>query len=462
MNIAQIIHAFPPESVGGSEFYLLALCQELEKRHQISVFYRVADAALPEYRIVKETYQGLPVYKLNHTFREADSFEKSYRDQVIDREFGRFLDEVRPDVLHVHHLTCLSTTMLGEARARGIPVVYTLHDYWLMCHLGQLLTREMGRCDGPSVEGCLQCLAPQIVQFQPGYQQLSQRYHALHTPLRRILSPLKGIVKRLAQWLPMDGLDGNHELSGHVETRLQHFKALLTQVDLLIAPSSSLRERFIRFGASPEKIRLVRNGYQTSLFDGHRRTTSTRLRFGYIGTLLLSKGVHVLAEAFNGIQEDEIELKIYGDFVPYHFFESYPDYLKGLITNPRVRLMGGFRHDEISRILEEIDVVVVPSIWYENLPLTIQEAFLAGIPVVASNVGGMADLVQDGVNGLLFQVGDPHDLRRVIRRLIDHRELLDQLRSGIPAVIPMERHAEELEQIYQELCSVAAVSVRSR
>ncbi|MCZ7625573.1 MAG: glycosyltransferase [Candidatus Methylomirabilis sp.] len=94
---------------------------------------------------------------------------------------------------------------------------------------------------------------------------------------------------------------------------------------------------------------------------------------------------------------------------------------------------------------------MVPSIWCENSPLTIQEAFLAGIPVVTSDIGGMAELVQDGVNGLLFKVGDPQDLQRVLRRLIAHRGLVEHLREGIPVVTPMGRHAAELEALYESV-----------
>lgn len=451
MRIAQVIHAFPPESVGGSELYLLNLCHELIKRHEVSVFYRIARPDLAEYLVIRDSYQGLPVFKLNRTFRGVGSFEQAYRDSMIDREFGRFLDEIRPDVVHVHHLTCLSTTMLVEAKRRDIPVLYTHHDFWWMCHLGQLLRPGLERCEGPSREGCLTCLLPQILWYSTTYGAMARGHHTAGPTLQRLLSPLKGLAKQAFQWLSSDdGSDGEGSLV-EVERRLEHFREMLGFVDLFISPSGWLRDRFIQWGMSPAQIVLLRNGYRTERFADYRRTPSSRLRFGYIGNLLLSKGVHVLVEAFNGIEDDGVELKIYGEYVPYHFFPSYDEYLKKLITNPRIRLMGGYRHDEIARILEEIDILVVPSIWYENSPLTIQEAFLAGIPVLASNIGGMAEMVQDGVNGLLFKVGDPQDLQRVLRRLIEHRELLEQLSKGIPAVIPMGRHAAELEALYESV-----------
>lgn len=451
MRIAQVIHAFPPDNIGGSELYLLNLCRELITRHEVHVFYRIARPDLPEYLVVRDSYEGLPVSKLNRTFREVRSFEQTYRDGMIDREFGRFLDEIQPDIVHVHHLTCLSTTMLMEAKRRDIPVLYTHHDFWWMCHLGQLLRPGSERCEGPSRDGCLTCLLPQLLPYSATYGAMARGYHAAGPLLQRVLSPIKGLAKQAFRRLSSnDGSDGD-AFSVEVEKRLHHFREMLGLVDLFISPSEWLRDRFVQWGIPPTRLIQLRNGYPIERFADYRRTPSSGLRFGYIGNLLLSKGVHVLVEAFNGVEANDVELKIYGDFVPYHFFPSYDEHVKGLITNSRIRLMGGYRHQEIARILEGIDVLVVPSIWCENSPLTIQEAFLAGIPVVTSDIGGMAELVQDGVNGLLFKVGDPQDLQRVLRRLIEHRGLVEHLREGIPVVTPMGRHAAELEALYESV-----------
>ena len=106
---------------------------------------------------------------------------------------------------------------------------------------------------------------------------------------------------------------------------------------------------------------------------------------------------------------------------------------------------------DIAKMLSETDVIVVPSIWYENSPLTIHEAFMAHIPVITANIGGMAELVQDGINGLLFQVGDPKDLARKMQKVIDDPRLIERLSSRIDSVIPMENHVLEIRKIYRTL-----------
>jgi glycosyltransferase involved in cell wall biosynthesis len=99
--------------------------------------------------------------------------------------------------------------------------------------------------------------------------------------------------------------------------------------------------------------------------------------------------------------------------------------------------------------------VVVPSIWFENSPLTIQEAQIAGVPVITSNQGGMAELVRDGVDGLHFRLGDPDDLYRVLASVVDHPERLESLRRNAPSVPTIEEQAASLCEHYRSAGSVA-------
>lgn len=113
--------------------------------------------------------------------------------------------------------------------------------------------------------------------------------------------------------------------------------------------------------------------------------------------------------------------------------------------------MGGYRHWNIADIMAEIDVLVVPSIWNENSPLTIHETFLSKTPIIATDIGGMAELVQDGINGLLFKTGSTRDLREKIERIIRHPDLIGGLSKNIRPVKTIEENAGEIERLYREL-----------
>jgi glycosyltransferase involved in cell wall biosynthesis len=101
--------------------------------------------------------------------------------------------------------------------------------------------------------------------------------------------------------------------------------------------------------------------------------------------------------------------------------------------------------------MESVDWVVVPSIWWENSPLVIQEAFLYGRPVICSDIGGMAEKVTDGKNGLHFRTGDPASLAQVIQRAVSSPALWDELRLGVPRVYTLNEQVSRLTKLYREL-----------
>ena len=118
---------------------------------------------------------------------------------------------------------------------------------------------------------------------------------------------------------------------------------------------------------------------------------------------------------------------------------------------PGIMFHGPYRNDQLEDILSTIDVVVVPSVWFENSPFTIQEAFGAGCPVITANVGGMAELVRHGVEGLQFQIGDAADLRRQLQVVIDHPELLQQFRKNLPSLPDLNGQADLVRREYRRL-----------
>jgi glycosyltransferase involved in cell wall biosynthesis len=143
-----------------------------------------------------------------------------------------------------------------------------------------------------------------------------------------------------------------------------------------------------------------------------------RLRFSFIGSIMPHKGVDVLVDAFSRVSGRDAELRVYGD--PGYAPDYYANVV-GRARNGSVRFMGKFDNDDVYRILQETDALVVPSVWCENSPLTMHEAVLAGVPVIASNIGGMAELVRRTGNGLLFEVASVDDLHAKIDSLIAER-----------------------------------------
>jgi len=204
-------------------------------------------------------------------------------------------------------------------------------------------------------------------------------------------------------------------------------------------------------GVPADKISYSDYGMDRVHAPRSRPTPPGKLTFGYIGTLMPTKGVHVLIDAFLKLPEGRAELRIYGP-APNKYHLGYLRMLEQKTGSRNdIALLGEYKMEAIGDILCEVDAVVVPSIWHENSPLTIHEAFLAGVPVITSNIGGMAELVSDGVNGLHFKVGDAEDLSSKLMMLIENPAMATELSAHVPTIKSIEENAAELEAMYDEL-----------
>jgi glycosyltransferase involved in cell wall biosynthesis len=227
-----------------------------------------------------------------------------------------------------------------------------------------------------------------------------------------------------------------------------HTRRIFRDADLFLAPSEFLLRRYVSCGLPAHKIVHARNG-MLRYPAVPRRKPACQIRFGYIGAIHVHKGIELLLDAFRGLGE-RATLQVFGSAFGSPVSESYWRRIQDGQT-PGVIFRGDYENADIARILAEFDVVVVPSLWYENAPLTIQEAFMFGVPVITADKGGMAELVRDGINGLHFRLGDAADLREKMLHIIDHPEILDHLKCGIPEVTDIEEHAVQLRGHYEEL-----------
>ena len=175
------------------------------------------------------------------------------------------------------------------------------------------------------------------------------------------------------------------------------------------------------------------------------------VRFGYVGTLVGFKGVHVLIDAFNQLRkrrpELRAELRIHGNL------EWFPDYSRPLVegADERIEFLGAFDNLEAHLVYASMDVLVVPSIWWENAPITIHEAIITGTPVITSDFGGMADFIKHGENGLLFRVGDAEDLSSKLEYLAEEPSRLAELRQPAVPMKTMASDAADMERRYERL-----------
>jgi glycosyltransferase involved in cell wall biosynthesis len=447
MRILQIVHSPPLFTQAGTEIYTHNLSVELSKKHKIYIFSRTCNLEQKEYEIKKEAFSGLTVYTINNTFKNCDSFKMLYQNEIIDQKFEEVLREVRPDVVHIQHLNYLSIGLIKKITERRIPIALTFHDYWWMCPRPHLFKKDYRPCDKAIVskfdQECLSCVNEMLM--------IRKNFKSIYNCIRRILPTFIVLSFKKIYFSLMGFAYSDNNLISKLQERAHDIKCLMDSINIFIAPTECIRKNYIEFGIPGEKIKLSCHGFNINLFNGLQKNRNHKLRFAFIGTILPAKGPHVLIESFNGIQDKNAQLMIYGNLRSFIGFEHYLPYLKKIIKNKNIMFMDGFDNRQIASIFQKIDVLVVPSLWLENSPLVIQEAFLAKTPVIASRIGGITELVLDGVNGLLCDPGDVHGLQEKIERIIDNPDLIQKFKENMPQVKSIEDNAREMEEIYQEI-----------
>lgn len=445
MKIILPVHHFPPRYSAGAELYTFRLARWLIKHgHDAEVVcIESIDQGIPgELQVVQDSYQGITVWRLAFNLIDAPERQRwNYDNPLIGAWFGGYLKRTRPDIVHFQAGYLLGIAPLEAAHHLGVASVLTLHDYWFLCPRITLLQGDGTLCttipENPA--GCAWC----ILQEQQRYQ-VADRMSG-------------GLVASIAQGLLL------RDESAVIAERRKRLLAALALPDAVIAPSHFLAKQFAPF-IQPERMQVSRYGLDLGSFPVQPAHTDTdALRIGYVGQIAPHKGVHLLIEAFGKLnpQRRSLELHIYGGL------DAQPHYTKRIrnlgLGDTRINWHGRFEHQRIAEILSTLDVVVVPSTWYENSPLAIMEAQAAGIPVVTSSLGGMAELVRDGLDGLHFQAANSHDLARQLQRLIDEPDLLPLLRSNIAKPRTIDNEMETLLAIYQRVlaqCSQMCQEVR--
>lgn len=457
MRVLFVVHDYLPNHPSGTEIYTAQLARRLRERgHEVRVLTTEKDIARPDGEVVVREWEGIEVEEwTNNLFYER--FAETWRYPQAEEALSRTLAAFRPDVVHFMHLLYLSATLPALAREHGAAVVMTLHDFWLQCpRFGQRLHPDGTTCDTIVRERCAECLS----RFKFAQTPLERRVAGGVSTVNRVLGiDTKGLVRGLRAKLSGPPPTSTEfvpdaaraaELVGDLAERERTMREeVVPAVQRFFAPSRFLHDRFVEWGMPPSKIEHLTYGLDTEPFDGLERVPADGLRVVFVGTLAPHKGPHLLLDAWGALRDDE---RARGSLVLYGPHSHNPGYVASLEARANevgATLAGGVRREAVPGVLAETDLLVVPSTWYENSPLTIHEAGAAGVALAVSDLGGMAELVTPGTNGWRFATGDAGDLARVLREALGDPEAVRALAGRRPK--DMRASAEEMEARYEAL-----------
>lgn len=318
---------------------------------------------------------------------------KAVHQESLTTWFADLIRALKPTVVHTHHYAHLGLEYLRVIKQvdPSIRIVMTLHEYMAICrNNGQMIkTGSFRLCSRESLDDCRQCFPEQTAEDF---------------------------------WL-----------------RKHYFQSHFDLVDQFISPSEFLRQRYIAWGLPLERIAVIENGQSPEAVLPPRVLAQgeTRNRFAFFGQINPYKGLDVLLQALQEMSKEErkkIVLEVHGanlEWQPAEYREKVEKLREPLIKQGVVQWVGPYQPHELRGRMAGVDWVMVPSIWWENSPMVIQEAFVCGRPLMASDIGGMAEKVRHGVDGISVPAGNVLQWRAALLEASGYVEQWDRLRSGI-------------------------------
>jgi len=396
MRIALVTHQFFPSFYTGVERLTLNLASQLRRMgHGCVVVTSGAhsDGGGQSYSYADTWVRTVPA-------GETDLERPWLQDpRVVERLIEIFRDE-RIDVVHVMHPMRLPQAFEAADRL-DLPVVAHIADFGYLCARLNLLRRNGSRC--PSASMGAACVSA-------------------------------------------CGIDSGYE-------RYAWGKGLLSRSDAVISPCRWTIERHAAEGFDTSDWHHIPWGVDYAIHTRRlERPAGDELVIGFIGTLLRHKGPHIAIEAMKQLRDEPIRLLLYGGSFHEKEYERELRRLAG--DDERIIFAGSYDHVELAPILAGLDAVVIPSVWYENLPTVGLNAVAAGVPVIAADVGGMRELVDDYRCGFTYAADDARALAVLLRDLCDKRQLIDEVRGTLVLPPSLEEEAFRIESIYLELLSV--------
>lgn len=416
MKILQVVHNFLPHPIGGVSVYTYDLSKELSHRHNICLFFIYSGNK----KIVeKGEYDNIPFVAINPDGNNNNILRKMLRNRKIENEFIKLLNEFKPDVIHFQHLISLSPKLVDIAYQKKIPMLFTAHDYFLLCPQVHLVDYAQNICDTLDDKSkCIKCYMFSRLNMVNNYDWL-----------KKAIITFLNLVKMLHTYLYI------------LYVRPRIIKNIIYKISMFLVPSEILCYKLMKHGIPKEKLVYNDLGISDIVSVNFKKTFQGRVRFAFIGTLSFKKGCLVLLEAFKNISD--ATLSIYASVEE----EKREQYLKS-IKNKNIVLKGEFKHEKIQEIFSETDILVVPSMCMENSPLTVREAFAAKTPVIASDIGGLPEMIEHGKTGLLFRIGDVNDLTRKIQYFINNPDEISRMSNEIKPVKSIKDNAMEIEKMY--------------
>jgi glycosyltransferase involved in cell wall biosynthesis len=446
MKILLVVHQFLPDFFAGTEILTYGLAKAFKSFGiDVSVltgFPYESKKQNTEF-VDQYNYNGIDVVRYCIKRKRLRQFNDNVKDEYNNKNtrkvFEAILENIDPDIIHFMHFSRISTSAIDVCQSLNIPIVFTATDFWFICPMSQLLLKDGSLCEGPD---------PHAINCFKHFSSLLFRWQISKT-INLVPDPVFGKAMHIMKSSLIKNL-WPCSMINSLKNRKGFLFKQINKIDRILVPTKLMKRILVGNGLNSDKCVFSQYGIELPEYKG-TSNNHDKFKIGFIGTLSKYKGAHVLLNAVNEIpiEKYNYEVIIYGNT---HQFPSYMDELKQISrNNGSITFMGTFPNDKIYEVISELDVLVVPSLWYENTPLVIYHAHAVKCPVIASNLEGMTEAVRNNIDGFVFEKGNHIQLAECLTILMDNNGILNDFKRNIKLPKCNKAYAKEMIDIYKEL-----------
>jgi len=434
VQVLHVPYTYFPDAAGGTEVYVRALAARLGERGYASAI------AAPGTSTERYICDGMMVYRFETDRRPRLELAYGAPDDLAAAGFRAILQQAAPQIVHLHARTAaVSEALVDAARGCGARVVFTYHTPTVSCARGAMMLFGKTPCDGRIQPGrCVACTLQGLGVPEPAARLAGAATATLGPRLaaRAARLPLPNAAR-----IPLLVAAGGGG-----------FASFMHKIDRVVAVCDWVRDVLIRNGVPAASITVSRQGVprgRASAQPCGQSRDGGPLRIAYLGRIDPAKGLDLLVRALALIPEARVRVDLYA---VRQGESAYADRLTEQVrADDRLRLQAPVPPDTVVQVMARYDLIAVPSRWLETGPLVVHEAFAAGVPVLGARLGGIAELVRDGVDGMLVAPDDPAAWAGAIERLAGEPALLAAMRANSPVPRTMDDAADDMAGLYAEL-----------
>jgi len=441
MKVAIFVHCFFPEHFYGTETYTYNIAKNLQALgHDVTVvsaiFYGEPQR---DHEITESIFDGIRVISVDKNYYPHQRLKDTYYQASMEKPLRNILRSIQPDIAHITHLINHTSILLEILTDMNIPAVATFTDFFGFCFNNKLEDATGSLCSGPNRDrsNCLACYLKVV-----GNDRTTN--HFIGWCRRRlpisIISRLINFARRLKLPIQRSIL----AVSVDLEQRPQTLKHFYRYYKAVIAPTTFLRSAYLKNGLTAP-IHTMWFGVDINRKPKPIRNNGASLKIGYIGQIAAHKGVDLLIEAFIQLGECNAELFIYG---PLNQDLSYSEKLLRQAKGRLIHFEATFPPEKMAQVLASMDLLAIPSRWYENSPLVLLNALASHTPVIVSKVEGLTEFIEEGVNGYSFARSDANDLKRVLQKFVNNPHLAQEMSKTTKYERTTREMTEELLLLY--------------